>query len=168
MNKFYAKFGGVETTTPWWRPDDDRIRRWRDDLSFDLTDWYVVGNVVEKHSMTYDVDIINLNPQIPHLSSLSEVFSQMISIGFTHELLIDCAWVNHFYEKEWKPLKKIRPDNKFEKFWRGEWHTTHYQADVSKQIGEQLWYFEFNQPSVNWKKGIERNYNFIKIPLDFF
>lgn len=168
MNKFYAKFGGIETTIPWQRPDDDRIRRWRDDLSFDLTNWWVCGNVIEKHSPTWDVDIIYLNPHIPTLNRLSEVFSEMLMKGFTHQLLIDCAWVNHFYEKEWKPLKKIRPDNKFEKFWEGEWHRTNYQADVNQQIGEQLWYFEFNQPSVNWKKGIERNYKFNKIELNKF
>lgn len=168
MNKFYAKFGGVETHTPWWRPDDERIRRWRDSLSFDLTDWYIVGNVIEKHSLTWDVDIIMMQSDIPPLSSLSRQFTEMISKGFTHELLIDCGWVNKFYQEEWQPLKKVRPDNQFYKEWREGIYHTHYIADVQKQIGEQLWYFEFNQPHHNWYKGKERGYKFSVIPLNKF
>ena len=168
MNKFYAKWGGIETHTPWWRPDPDRIRRWRDDLSFDLTHWYIAGNVVEKHSPTYDVDVLMINPQIPHLSSLSRHFTEMISKGFKWELLIDCGWVNNYYQGEWQPLKKIRPDNGFYKEWSGGIYHTRYDADVEKQIGEQLWYYEFNQPHFNWKKGKERGYKFSVIPLNKF
>jgi hypothetical protein len=168
MNKFYAKFGGIETTIAWDRPTDDSIRRWRDDLSFDLTDWFVVGNVIEKYSPTWDVDLIYIKPETPHLSSLSEVFSEMIGKGFTHKLLIDCAWMPEFYQDEWMPIKKIRPDVGFEKFWNGKWYRSQYTADVVKQIGEQLWYYEWNSPHPNWKKGKERNYNFTGISLNKF
>ena len=55
---FFTKYGGVTTKTPWNRPNKDTIRRWRDKLSFDLNDWWVVGNVIQEFSPTFDVDII--------------------------------------------------------------------------------------------------------------
>ena len=41
---FFTKYGGITTHTPWKRPTSKVIREWRDELSFDLTDWFVVGN----------------------------------------------------------------------------------------------------------------------------
>lgn len=168
MEKFYAKFGGVETNQPWDRPTDDVIRRWRDSLSFDLYKFYVVGNVVEKHSPTWDVDILLVQPEIPTLAGLSEHFTEMIEKGFNHRLLIDCAWINQFYQEEWQPIRKIRPDNGFKKFWNGQWYESQYTADEVHQIGEQLWYYEWNSPHDNWWKGKNRGYNFKGISLDKF
>lgn len=162
---FYAKFGGIETNTAWNQPQDDSVRRWRDSLSFNLSNWYIVGNFIEKYSPTNDLDIILIQPNIPTLQTLSEHFSEMLSKGFTHKLLIDCCWMPEFYQDEWKPIKKIRPDNKFEKFWNGQWYKSEYTADKVNQIGEQLWLFEWNSPHDNWYKGKERGYNFTGVPL---
>ena len=49
--KFFTKYGGITTHTPWKRPTSKVIREWRDELSFDLTDWFVVGNVVELEAL---------------------------------------------------------------------------------------------------------------------
>ena len=165
MNKFYAKFGGVTTNTPWNRPTDESVRKWRDSLSFDLTNWYIVGNFIEKYSPTYDLDIMLIHPHTPNLNTLSERFTEMIVKGFSHKLLIDCAYMDKFYQEEWQPIKKIRPDNKFEKFWNGQWYKSQYNADEVSQIGEQLWYFKWNSPHDNWYKGKERGYNFTGVPL---
>jgi len=166
--KFFAQFGGISTDIPWDRPTDDKVREWRDSLSFDLKDWYIVGNVIEKHSKTWDVDIMFIQPTIPTLDTLSQQFSEMISKGFTNKLLIDCAWMDKFYQEEWQPIKKIRPDNKFEKFWNGQWYKSEYTADKVNQIGEQLWYYEWNSPHDNWYKGKDRGYNFTGISLNKF
>ena len=135
--KFYSKFGGVETNTSWERPRPDVVRRWRDSLSFNLKDWYIVGNFIEQHSPTWDLDLLLVQPNIPTLDTLSQHFTEMITKGFNHKLLIDCAWISEFYQEEWQPIKKIRPDNKFEKFWNGQWYKSEYTADKVNQIGEQ-------------------------------
>lgn len=165
---FYCKFGGVETNTPWNNPTDDKIREWRDSLSFDLTNWYLVGNVIERYSKTWDVDIMLIQPQAPRLDELSSNFTEMLTKGFNHQLLIDCAWMPEFYQREWRVIEKLRPDVRFEKLWNGEWYKSEYTADEVKQVHPQVWWFKWNSPHNNWKKGIERNYNFTGIPLNKF
>ena len=74
--KFFCKWGGVTTTTPWDRPDDLRIRRWYDSLDTELQ-LYLAGNVVEKYSKTWDVDVMICNPQ-PSLDVLSEPLQSVL------------------------------------------------------------------------------------------
>jgi len=166
---FYTKFGGVETHTPWKRPTDDSIREWRDDLSFSLDDWYIVGNVIEKFSPTWDVDIILIQqPLKTRLNELSKQFTEMITKGFEHELLIDCCYMPEFYQTEWKPITKIRPDDRFYKEWNGGTYNPIYTADTVERIGPQLWMFSYNKPHDNWYKGKNRGYNFTGISLNNF
>ena len=167
--EFYTRYGGVETTTPWRRPDDNTIREWRDELSFPLTDWYVVGNVVEKYSSTWDVDIFLIqDPLRSSLNDLSNQFTEMIETGLKKELLIDCAYMNKFYQDEWESVTKIRPDNQFYKKHRGSIQNPIYKADEVKQLHPQLWQYNYTKPHSNWYKGKERGYSFKGIPLSKF
>ena len=164
--KFYCKYGGVETHTPWKRPEDYRIREWRDELSFPLDDWYVVGNVVEKFSDTWDVDIFLIQEPLKHsLNGLSNMFTEMIETGFKKELLIDCAHMNKFYQDEWEVITKIRPDNQFYKEHRGRINNPIYKADEVEQLHPQLWQYKYTKPHDNWWKGRNRGYSFKGIPL---
>ena len=164
--KFYCKYGGVETYTPWNRPDTDTIREWRDELSFPLDDWYVVGNVVEKFSPTWDVDIFLIQEPLKHsLNGLSNMFTEMIETGFKKELLIDCAYMDKFYQDEWEEIIKIRPDNQFYKEHRGRIYNPIYKADEQEQLAPHLWKFKYTKPHHNWHKGKERGYSFKGIPL---
>jgi hypothetical protein len=167
--KFYTRYGGITTTTPWNRPKDETIREWRDSLSFSLDDWYVVGNVVEKFSPTFDIDIILIqNPLKSHLNDLSDMFTEMIDKGFKNELLIDPCWMPEFYQDEWRPIRKIRPDCEFYKEWNGGTYYSVYEADEVKQLHPQLWEYKYLKPHKNWFKGKNRGYNFTGIPLDKF
>ena len=166
---FYAKYGGVETNTSWKRPEDSIIREWRDELSFSLDDWYVVGNVVEGFSDTWDVDIFLIQKTLrPSLNELSNMFTEMIETGFKKELLIDCAYMDKFYQDEWEEIIKIRPDKEFHKEWLGKKYHSVYEADEVKQLHPQLWEYKYNKPHDNWYKGKERGYSFKGIPLDKF
>ncbi len=164
--KFFARWGGVETTTPWNRPTDLQIRRWYDSLSTDLQ-LYLVGNVVEKHSPTWDVDVMIYKHQ-PPLDVLSETFTECITKGLEHNLLIDIAFISEWYSKPFKPFYKIRPDYKFEKFYLGEWHRSEYKADKVTQIGKQLWRFDYDKPNDNYFKGLDRGYNFKGTKIDIY
>ena len=167
--KFYTRYGGITTTTPWNRPKDETIREWRDSLSFSLDDWYVVGNVVEKFSPTFDIDIILIqNPLKSHLNDLSDMFTEMIDKGFKNELLIDPCWMPEFYQDEWRPIRKIRPDCEFYKEWNGGTYYSVYEADEVKQLHPQLWEYKYLKPHKNWFKGKNRGYNFTGIPLSQF
>ena len=168
MNKFYANWGGCETTTEWYRPNDYAIRRWRDSLTSDLTNWFLVGNVIEKHSPTFDLDVILIQPTEPPLEELSRTFTEMISKGFEQELLIDCCYMPQFYQDEWQPITKVRPDKEFIKHWNGEEYHSVYKADEVEQLSEQLWKFHFNKPHHNWQKGKDRGYDFTGIELSKF
>lgn len=163
---FKAKFGGVTTKTPWNRPTKEAIRKWRDTLSFSLDDWYIVGNVVEEFSDTWDVDIMLIQkPLKTPLNELSLQFKEMITKGFKHKLLIDCAFMPEFYQDEWQPISKIRPDDRFYKELNGEISNPIYTADDKERIGPQLWFFKYKKPHDNWNKGKDRGYNFTGIPL---
>lgn len=166
---FFTRYGGISTHTPWNRPDKDTIKQWRDKLSFDLNDWWVVGNVIEEFSPSWDTDIILYQtPLKTSLNDLSDMFSEMIQKGFEHKLLIDCAYVSEWYDKEWKPFYKIRPDKEFYKELKGSIYNPQYKADEVEQLGEHLYKFTFNKPYHNWYKGIERGYNFTGISLNKF
>ena len=96
------------------------------------------------------------------------MFTEMIDKGFKKELLIDCAYMNKFYQDEWEEVKKIRPDKEFYKeYLVGTYHTI-FGADKVEQIAPQLWRYDFYEPSKNWHKGKNRGYNFTGIPLDKF
>lgn len=167
--KFYTRYGGITTTTPWNRPNTDIIREWRDELSFSLDDWYVVGNVVEKFSETWDVDIFLIQEPLRHsLNDLSNMFTEMIDTGFKKELLVDCAYMNKFYQDEWEEVKKIRPDKEFYKEYLGGIYHSVYEADEVKQLHPQLWEYKYLKPHNNWFKGKNRGYSFTGISLDKF
>ena len=118
--KFYARYGGCNTTIPWNRPSSESVRRWRDSLSFDLTDWYICGNFIEEFSPTWDLDCIFIQEslQVP-LNELSDMFTEMLTKGFDNKLLVDPCWMPQFYQDEWEEIIKIRPDNQFYKEHRG-------------------------------------------------
>ncbi len=159
--KFYCKYVGVETHTSWNRPSSDSVRRWRDSLSFDLTDWYICGNFIEEFSPTWDLDCIFIQEslQVP-LNELSDMFTEMISKGFNKELLIDCAYMDKFYQDEWEEIIKIRPDNQFYKEHRGRIYNPIYKADEQEQLAPHLWKFKYTKPHDNWQKGKDRGYSF--------
>ena len=92
----------------------------------------------------------------------------MIDKGFKKELLIDCFYVDKFYQDEWTPIRKIRPDFEFVKHWNGGIYHTVYKADKVEQIAPQLWRYDFYEPSKNWYKGKNRGYKFSGIKLDKF
>ena len=162
--KFFCRYGGVETNTPWDRPTDVQIRRWYDSLSTDLQ-LYIAGNVVEKHSETWDCDILIYKPQ-PQLDVLSETFTECIRKGFEHKLLIDIAYVSEWYGKDWKPFYKIRPDKEFYKEQRGRIYHTKYKADKETQLGKYLWRYDWYEPHAGYFKGVNRGYTFNRIKLD--
>ena len=163
---FFARYGGISTTTAWNRPHKDTIKRWRDELTFSLNDWWVVGNVIEEFSPTWDVDIFLIQKPLKHsLNDLSNMFTEMMQKGFEHKLLIDCAYMDKFYQDEWEPVTKIRPDKEFYKEWNGEIYHSVYKADEVKQLHPQLWEYKYLTPHDNWKKGKKRNYNFTGVPL---
>ncbi len=164
--KFYCKAGGVETKQPWLRPTDEKIREWYNSIDTDIQ-LYLVGNVVEKHSKTWDVDVIVYNPQ-PPLEDLSKLFTECITKGFEHELLIDIIYTSEWYSESFKPFYKIRPDKEFYKEYLGGTYHTIFNADKVEQIAPQLWRYDFYKPSKNWYKGKNRGYNFTGIPLDKF
>jgi len=164
--KFFCKWGGVTTTTPWDRPDDLRIRRWYDSLDTELQ-LYLAGNVVEKYSKTWDVDVMICNPQ-PPLDVLSETFTECITKGFEHQLLVDMFYISDWYSIPFKPYYTIRPDKEFYKEWNGDVYHRVYKADRIEQIGKQLWKFYFDKPSNNYYKGLNRGYTFKGIKIDKF
>ena len=167
--KFYTRYGGITTTTPWNRPTDEQCIVWRDSLSFPLDDWYIVGNFIEEFSPTWDIDIILIqNPLRTHLNDLSDMFTEMIDKGFKNELLIDACWMPEFYQDEWRPIRKIRPDKEFIKHWNGGVYHDIYKADEVEQLHPQLWEYKYLKPHNNWYKGKNRGYNFTGIPLDKF
>lgn len=167
--KFFAKYGGITTTAPWNRPTDNTIREWRDELSFNLNDWWVVGNVVERFSPTWDIDIFLIqDPLKCPLNDLSDMFTEMIQKGFQHKLLIDCAYMDKFYQDEWEEVRKIRPDKEFYKELNGVVYHSVYKADEVKQLHPQLWEYKYLTPHDNWKKGKDRGYNFTGISLNKF
>ena len=169
MMKFYTRYGGIETTTPWRRPEDNRIREWRDELSFPLDDWWVVGNVVEKFSPTWDCDIFLIQEPLRHsLNGLDHMFHEMIDTGFKKELLIDCAYMNKFYQDEWEEITKIRPDFEFYKEYNGGTYHSVYEADEVEQLHPQLWQYKYLKPHDNWWKGKNRGYSFKGIPLSAY
>ena len=163
--KFYCKWGGVETYQAWNRPQDEQIREWYKSLDVDIP-LYICGNVVEKHSPTFDVDIM-LRDEIP-LDEMSEVFTHCITKGFEYELLIDIAYISEWYSIPFKPFYKIRPDNQFYKELNGGTYHTIYEADKVEQLAPQLWRFDWYEPHSNYYKGLNRGYNFTGIPLDKF
>jgi len=164
---FFTRYGGVSTHTPWNRPDKDTIRRWRDKLSFDLNDWWVVGNVIEQFSPTWDTDVFLIQNPLKHsLNDLSNMFTEMIQKGFENKLLIDCAYMDKFYQDEWEPVTKIRPDKEFYKEWRGGIYHSVYKADEVKQLHPQLWEYKYLTPHDNWYKGKNRGYNFTGVSLN--
>jgi len=166
---FYTRYGGVETNTPWNHPQNHIIREWRDSLSFSLADWYVVGNVVELFSSTWDVDIFLIQEPLKHsLNDLSNMFTEMIDKGFQKELLIDCAYMDKFYQDEWEETTKIRPDKEFYKEYLGGVYHSVYEADEVKQLHPQLWEYKYLKPHNNWFKGKNRGYSFTGIPLSQF
>ena len=167
--KFYTRYGGITTTTPWNRPTTEQCIIWRDSLSFQLTDWYIVGNFIEKYSSTWDIDIILIqNPLKTHLNDLSDMFTEMIDKGFKNNLLIDPCWMPEFYQDEWRPIRKIRPDKEFYKEYLGGVYHSVYEADEVEQLHPQLWEYKYLKPHNNWFKGKNRGYNFTGIPLDKF
>ena len=167
--KFFTKYGGISTRTPWKRPTPKVIREWRDELSFDLTDWFVVGNVIEQFSSTWDVDIFLIQKPLKHsYNDLSDMFSEMLIKGFEKELLIDCAYMDKFYQDEWEPVIKIRPDKEFYKeMHNGVYHSV-YEADRMVQCGPQLYKYYYDNPHDNWYKGKSRGYNFTGVSLKNF
>ena len=167
--KFYTRYGGIETSTPWNRPTDEQCRVWRDSLSFPLDDWYIVGNFIEKYSPTWDIDIILIQkPLRAHLNDLSDMFSEMIDKGFKNNLLIDPCWMPEFYQDEWRGIRKIRPDKEFYKeYLDGVYHSI-YEADEVEQLHPQLWEYKYFKPHNNWFKGKNRGYSFTGIPLSQF
>lgn len=164
--KFFCRYAGIETYQPWNRPDDYKIREWYNSLDTNL-DLYIAGNVVEKHSKTWDVDILVCNPQ-PPLDVLSETFIECVRKGFQHKLLIDIAYVSEWYSKEWKPFYKIRPDKEFYKEYYGGVHHQIYKADEVKQLAPQLWRYDYHTPNKNYYKGLNRGYTFNRIKLENF
>ena len=164
--KFYARYGNCETTIPWNRPTAESVRTWRDSLSFDLTDWYIVGNFIEEFSPTFDLDCIFIQKplQVP-LNELSDMFTSMITIGFDNKLLVDPCFMPQFYQDEWEPITKIRPDNQFYKEHRGRIYNPIYKADEVEQLHPQLWQYKYTKPHDNWQKGKDRGYSFQGIPL---
>jgi hypothetical protein len=167
--KFYTRYGGITTTTPWNRPTTEQCIVWRDSLSFSLDDWYIVGNFIEEFSPTWDIDIILIQkPLKTHLNDLSDMFTEMIDKGFKNELLIDPCWMPEFYQDEWKPIRKIRPDFEFYKEWNGGVYHDIYKADEVEQLHPQLWEYKYLKPHKNWYKGKNRGYNFTGIKLDNF
>jgi len=171
--KFFCKWGGIETHQPWNRPEDVQIRRWYDSLDTELQ-LYLVGNVVEKHSPTFDVDVMIYKHQppldvlSPPLDVLSETFSECIRKGFEHNLLIDIAFISEWYSIPFKPFYKIRPDKEFIKHWNGDVYHSVYEADKVEQIGEQLWRYDWQTPHENYYKGLNRGYTFKGIKIDKF
>jgi hypothetical protein len=163
--KFFCRWGGVETYQAWNRPQDEQIREWYKSLDIDIP-LYICGNVVEKHSPTFDVDIM-LRDEIP-LDEMSEVFTHCITKGFEHKLLIDIAYISEWYSIPFKPFYKIRPDNQFYKEWNGGVFNPTYKADEVKQLAPQLWRFDWYEPHSNYFKGLNRGYNFTGINLDKF
>jgi len=169
MMKFFTKFGGVETTTPWNRPTKEKVIEWKQSLTCTLDDWYIVGNFVEGHSPTWDLDILLIQrPLKLSLNDLSKTFTEMITKGFEHELLIDCAWMPEFYQDIWREIIKIRPDDRFYKELNGGIYNPVYTADKVTKIHPQLWQYEYDKPHDNWFKGKNRNYNFTGIPLSTY
>ena len=163
---FFCRWGGVTSNQPWKRPQDEQIREWYNSLDTDIP-LYLVGNVVEKHSPTFDVDVM-IYKDLPHLNVLSELFTECITKGFQHELLIDIAFISEWYSVPFKPFFKIRPDNQFYKEWNGGIYNPKYTADKVEQLGPQLWKFDWYEPHSNYYKGLNRNYNFTGIPLENF
>ena len=166
---FFCKYGGVTTHQPWQRPHSKVVREWRDSLSCPLDDWYVCGNLIEGYSKTWDVDIILYqNPLKISYNDLSDIFSEMIHLGFKYELLIDCAYVSEWYSKDWKPFYKIRPDKEFYKELHGGVYHKVYKSHKQVQLGKNLYKFYYNEPNDNYHKGIHRGYSFKGIPLKNF
>jgi len=163
--KFFCRWGGVETYQAWNRPQDEQIREWYKSLDIDIP-LYICGNVVEKHSPTFDVDIM-LRDEVP-LDEMSEVFTHCITKGFEHKLLIDIAYVSEWYSIPFKPFYKIRPDKEFYKEWNGGVFHTIFNADKVEHIAPQLWRYDFYEPNKNWYKGKNRGYSFTGIPLSEF
>ena len=164
--KFFCKWGGIETHQAWNRPDDLTIRRWYDSLDTDIQ-LYLVGNVVEKHSPTYDVDVM-IYKHLPPLDVLSETFTECITKGFEHNLLIDIAFISEWYSKPFKPFYKIRPDKEFCKEWNGGVYHSVYEADKVEQIAPQLWRYDWYEPHENYYKGLNRGYTFKGVKIDKF
>tara|TARA_R110000796_G_C14332527_1_gene409319 strand:+ start:68 stop:565 length:498 start_codon:yes stop_codon:yes gene_type:complete len=164
--KFYCKWGGVETKQGWLRPKDEKIREWFNSINTDIP-LYLVGNVVEKHSPTFDVDIMVYKHQ-PPLEELSNLFTECIRKGFEHELLIDIAYISEWYSIPFKPFYKIRPDKEFYKEYLGGIYHTVYKADKVEQLAPQLWRYDWYEPHSNYFKGLNRGYNFTGIPLNKF
>ena len=156
----------METYQAWTRPKDEQIREWYRTIDTDIP-LYLVGNVVEKHSPTWDVDVMVYKHQ-PPLDVLSEVFTECITKGFEHNLLIDIAFISEWYSKPFKPFYKIRPDKEFYKeAYHGVYHSV-YKADEVKQIAPQLWRYDWYKPHDNYYKGLNRGYNFKGITLNKF
>tara|TARA_R110000744_G_scaffold123243_1_gene228380 strand:+ start:78 stop:584 length:507 start_codon:yes stop_codon:yes gene_type:complete len=167
--KFYTRYGGVETHTPWKRPTSEALYTWRDSLSFPLTDWYIVGNFIEEFSPTWDIDIILIqNPLRTHLNDLSDMFTEMLTKGFANELLVDPCWMPEFYQDEWKPIRKIRPDKEFYKEWNGGIYNPVYKADEVEQLAPYLWEYKYLKPHDNYFKGKNRGYSFKGVRLNKF
>ena len=162
---FKCKWGGVISNQPWNRPKDETIREWYNALDIDIP-LYLVGNVVEKHSPTWDVDVI-LRDEVP-LDEMSEVFTHCITKGFEYKLLIDIAYISEWYSIPFKPFYKIRPDKEFYKELNGGTYHTIYEADKIEQLAPQLWRYDWYEAHSNYYKGLNRNYNFKGIRLDKF
>jgi hypothetical protein len=166
---FFARYGGVETKTPWHRPTKDKVIQWKQSLDCKLDDWYIVGNFIEEYSPTWDVDIILIQKPLKlSLNDLSNTFTEMITKGFEHKLLIDACWMPEFYQDIWREIIKIRPDNQFYKDWNGDIYNPTYTADKVEKIHPQLWQYEYHEPHDNWYKGKERGYSFTGIPLSTY
>lgn len=164
--KFFCSWGGIQTHQPWTRPRDEQIRRWYDSLDTELQ-LYLVGNCVEKHSPTFDVDVM-IYKHLPPLDVLSETFTECIRKGFEHELLIDIAFISEWYSIPFKPFYKIRPDYQFYKEFNGGVYNPIYKADKVEQLAPQLWRYDWYEPHSNYFKGLNRGYNFKGVKLEHF
>lgn len=93
---FYYRYGPVETTNPWYRPNWDVINAWWEDFKttegVEDYEFHVIGGVLYDIDNTWDVDI-SITGNIKNFKVLGNLLKHARQLGFDkYNLFIDIFW----------------------------------------------------------------------------
>lgn len=168
MEKFFAQFGDISTTTPWKRPTmvsvSDWWKEWYYTVGVEDYKVYLVGSFAEKlfgvySGQIWDVDIL-LMGDIKNPKGLKTIMDEAIRIGFQKQLLVDIMWSSHIVDPyEFKPYSMVRNAKSFVKKLSDDVEQKTFYGDEEYTLDDGLiQYVYYDMPPMH-RKNLHRRDN---------